>query len=154
MRKYNKGERVYLIGEYSGYKAIDDVDIFIDGNPHMEILVNRTKFNGETGEYISGYLKGYRLDLSKDIIAYDDYFNITYIRNKESMLHKFVEPGIYDIVDYDMEGRYVVNSFTVEVTKNMNEFYLAKMLYDKMGYRSAWGYLTVKPNKPKVDITI
>jgi hypothetical protein len=77
-----------------------------------------------------------------------------YSRNKNSMIKSKVKPGIYTVTDSDGGGMYDIPQFNVKITKPMNEYEIALELARKLKYFSPWQYITLKPSKGSVEITL
>lgn len=77
-----------------------------------------------------------------------------YSRSKNSMVKSKVKPGIYVVTDSDHGGMHDIPQFNIKITKPMNEFEIAMELARKLKYFSPWQYLTLKPSKGSVKITL
>jgi hypothetical protein len=77
-----------------------------------------------------------------------------YRMNKANMEKEYLEPGTYEVKDYDQDGRYVIGGVTFELLDRMNKWEIAQMLYEKRGYWSPWGWLNIYKLAPKVDVVL
>lgn len=57
----------------------------------------------------------------------------------------WVEPGIYNVVESDYEGRYDYTQFKVQVKRGINLKDLALKLIEERDYMSSWDYLKIVP---------
>ena len=58
---------------------------------------------------------------------------------------KVIEAGHYDVTETDYGGMYDEKQFTIEVTESINQKDLALNLWEDLGYRSPWIYLSIRP---------
>jgi len=65
---------------------------------------------------------------------------------------KWVEPGIWEVYELDMEGKYSYPEFHFKLEKGMNLKDLALKLMIEQNYRSAWVYLTIREYNPQITI--
>jgi hypothetical protein len=67
---------------------------------------------------------------------------------------EMVEPGFYTVIESDYGGMYDVEQFDIEVTESINLKDLAVRLYEEIGYRSWWNYLSIRPVRIETKVRI
>ena len=65
---------------------------------------------------------------------------------------KWVEPGIWEVYESDVDGYYSYPEFHFKLEKGMNLKDLALKLMIEQNYMSEWGYLTIREYNPQITI--
>jgi len=61
---------------------------------------------------------------------------------------KIIEPGLYQVVETDIDGRHDYVKFNIKITKPIHMRDLTITLIEKNGYMSPWNYLNIRSWKP------
>ena len=80
-------------------------------------------------------------DIKAGYIARAERVEKVYSKTKDT----WVEPGIYNVVESDYEGRYDYPQFKVQVKEGINLKDLALKLIEDRNYMSSWDYLRITP---------